>query len=116
MKKIINLIVVCLLAIAPLQNTQAKKSIIQFDPIGVNIYNGTGSNASVYVSGPTTFSATLHPGPNSFGPITAGSYSVTISSSVAPHTYIFYGQTINNSSGSAVFNVNIAFNAFGSVN
>src|SRR5690349_11298571 len=117
MKKIINLIAVCLLVSAPLLSIQATKSPLSTKKtIGINIYNGTGVNGSVWVSGPTSFSATLIPGPNSFGPVTAGNYTVVISSTAAPHTYIFYGQTINNSSGSATFFPNITVNAFGSVN
>lgn len=117
MKKIINLIAINLLILAPLFSIQATSSTTHCKKtIGINIYNSTGTNGSIYVSGPTSFSATLYPGTNSFGPITPGNYSVTLYSTAAPHTYIFYGQTINNSSGSALFNVNITVNAFGSVN
>lgn len=116
MKKVFSLIVIAIMAIAPLQSMQANKKIA-LDTIGINIFNSTGSNGSIYVSGPTSFSATLVPYTNSFGPISPGNYTVTLYANVSgSHTYNFYGQSQTNAIGYATFNVNIVYNAFGSIN
>ena len=114
MKKI-SLIVICLLAMVPLQHIQANKNALT-ESIGINIHNGTGQNQSIYVSGPTSFSATLVPWTNSFGPVTPGNYTVTLYGQYGVNTnYVFYGQSQTNSSGYATFSVNIQYNAFGSI-
>ena len=117
MKKILSLIVVCLIAVLPMQNSQAKKSFSKKDTIGINIYNSTGVNCSISVSGPTSFSQTLYPGVNNMGPVTPGNYTVTLygPSDGLSHYYVFYFQSKTSSTGSATFNANIQVNAFGSI-
>ena len=117
MKKILSLIVICLVAVLPIQNSQATKTIIKKDPIGINIYNSTGVNCSISVSGPTSFSQTLYPGVNNMGPITPGNYTVTLygPSDGLSHNYVFYFQSKSSSTGSATFTANIQYNAFGSI-
>lgn len=119
MKKLIQLFLFCtVLAVLPLQNTKAEINARKFFSIGLNLSNGTGDNGSIYLYGPTPVSAYFGPGGSSYGPLTAGTYTVIIyTAAPGSRTFRFNGQAITTSSGSATFNnVSITSTAFASVN
>jgi hypothetical protein len=119
MKKLIQLFLFCtVLAMLPLQNTKAENNASKFFSIGLNLSNGTGDNGSIYLYGPTPVSAYFGPSGGSYGPLTAGTYTINIyTAAPGSRTFRFNGQAITTSTGSATFNnVSITSTAFASVN
>jgi hypothetical protein len=117
MKTLLSLIILCSLAMLPLQNMHAEKTSSKFFSIGINVYNAPNYSGAMYVYGPTPFSTTLNPGPSTFGPFTAGNYSINMyTSAPGTHTFTFNSQSIVSSTGSASFtNVNITSTSFASI-
>ena len=114
MKTLIQLLMFCSLAVLPLQNTNAEKHTSKFFNIGLNLGNSTTYNGSIYLYGPTPISAYFGPGGSSYGPLTAGSYTVNMYiSAPGTHTFKFADQTITTAEGHATFNnVNITSTVF----
>jgi hypothetical protein len=107
MKKIFSLIAISLLALIPIKNTQAGSRSAEF-LLNVNVYNATGSNGSIYMSGPSPINATVYPGSNNVGSISAGTYTITMYASYGEHDYIFNGIHQTTYNGQATFyNVSI---------
>jgi hypothetical protein len=119
MKKLIQLFLFCtVLAVLPLQNTKAEINASKFFSIGLNLSNATSDNGSIYLYGPTPVSAYFGPGASSYGPLTAGTYTIIIyTAAPGSRTFRFNGEAITTSTGSATFNnVSITSTAFASVN
>lgn len=117
LKTLMALLVFCSLAVWPMQHTQAEKHSANAFSIGLNVYNGTTYNGAIYLYGPTSISATLSPGSSSYGPLTAGSYTVNMyTSAPGTRTFTFNGESVTTSAGYATFNVNISYTSFASIN
>lgn len=118
MKKLFCLLIVCSIALLPLQILHAEKSISSFFSIGLNVNNGTSYTGAIYLYGPTNVSAYLNPNSgSSYGPLTAGNYTVNMyTSAPGSHTFTFGSQSVTTSTGSATFSsVNITGTVFASI-
>ncbi|CAL1518610.1 hypothetical protein [Chitinophaga sp. MM2321] len=106
MKKLICILLVCCsFAVLPLLSTHAEKNVIKPLSIGLNVSNGTTYTLAIYLYGPTNLSAYVNPGGGSYGPLTAGNYTINMyCSAPGSHTFYFNGQSITTSTGSVTFN------------
>jgi hypothetical protein len=118
MKKLFCLLIICSFAAIPLQTLHAEKSTASFFSIGLNVNNGTSYTGAIYLYGPTNVSAYLDPNSgSSYGPLTAGSYTVNMyTSAPGSHTFTFGSQSVTTSTGSASFSgVNITSTVFAGI-
>lgn len=114
MKKLFCFLIICSIAVIPLQILHAEKSSSQFFSIGLNVSNNTSDMGAIYLYGPTNVSAYLNPNSgSSYGPLTAGNYTVNMyASAPGSRTFVFGSQSVTTTTGSATFNVNITGTVF----
>lgn len=116
MKKVLLFVALCAIAALPFQQTKATKGtgVFRYFSIGLNVYNGTTDNGSIYLYGPTPVSAYLSPGASSYGPLTAGTYTINMYTAASgTRTFRFNDSSIVTSAGWATFNnVPITYTSF----
>jgi len=117
MKTLLSLLILCSLSALPLQHSHAEKHAAGIFSIGLNVFNGTTHNGAIYLYGPTSLSETLSPGSSSYGPLTAGNYTVYIyTSAPGTRTFTFNGTSVTTDAGYATFsNVSITYTSFASI-